>query len=114
MTFTLAKRVSVVAGIAYSASKFGMRGMSLSLTQEAWKSGIRSCRLCLDDVNTPIMARRKAKYPPEVLEQFIQPEYLAETMRFVALMPKRTSILEMLIYPTNVRPYTPAETGLSS
>ena len=68
---TAAKRVSGVAGIAYSASKFGMLGMSLSLTQEAWKFGIRACCLCPDDVNTPIMARRKVKYPPEVLEQFI-------------------------------------------
>jgi len=111
---TAAKRVSGVAGIAYSASKFGMLGMSLSLTQEAWKFGIRSCCLCPDDVNTPIMARRRVKYPPEVLEQFIQPEDLAETMRFVALMPRRTSIPEMLIYPTNIRPYTPAESGLAS
>jgi NADP-dependent 3-hydroxy acid dehydrogenase YdfG len=111
---TAAKRVSGVAGIAYSASKFGMLGMSLSLTQEAWKFGIRACCLCPDDVNTPIMARRKVKYPPEVLEQFIQPEDVAETMRFVALMPRRTSIPEMLIYPTNVRPYTPAESGLPS
>ena len=111
---TAAKRVSGVAGIAYSASKFGMLGMSLSLTQEAWKFGIRACCLCPDDVNTPIMARRKVKYPAEVLEQFIQPEDLAETMRFVALMPRRTSIPEMLIYPTNVRPYTPAESGLTS
>ena len=111
---TAAKRVSGVAGIAYSASKFGMLGMSLSLTQEAWKFGIRACCLCPDDVNTPIMARRKVKYPPEVLEQFIQPEDLAETMRFVALMPRRTSIPEMVIYPTNVRPYTPAESGLTS
>jgi NADP-dependent 3-hydroxy acid dehydrogenase YdfG len=111
---TAAKRVSGVAGIAYSASKFGMLGMSLSLTQEAWKFGIRACCLCPDDVNTPIMAKRKVKYPPEVLEQFIQPEDLAETMRFVALMPRRTSIPEMLIYPTNVRPYTSAESGLTS
>jgi hypothetical protein len=35
-------------------------------------------------------------------------------MRFVALMPRRTSIPEMLIYPTNVRPYTPAESGVPS
>jgi len=60
------------------------------------------------------MARRKVKHPPEVLEQFIQPEDLAETMKFVALMPKRTSIPEMIIYPTNIRPYTPAESGLPS
>lgn len=109
---TAARRVSGVAGTAYSASKFGMLGMSLSLTQEAWKFGIRASCLCPDDVNTPIMARRKIKYPKEVLDQFIQPEDLAEAMRFVALTPKRTSIPEMTIYPTNVRPYTPAESGV--
>src|SRR5260370_37654570 len=87
---TAAKRVSGVAGIAYSASTFGMLGMSLSLTQEAWKFGIRACCLCPDDVNTPNMARRKVKHPPEVLEQFIQPQDIAESMIFVAPMPKRT------------------------
>jgi len=109
---TAARRVSGVAGMAYSASKFGMLGMSLSLTQEAWKFGIRATCLCPDDVNTPIMQRRRIKYSQQVLDQFIQPEDLADTMRFVALTPKRTSIPEMTIYPTNIRPYTPAETGV--
>ena len=43
--------------------------MSLSLTQEAWKFGIRACCLCPDDVNTPIMQRRRVKYPQAVLNQ---------------------------------------------
>lgn len=111
---TAGRRVSGVTGVAYSASKFGMLGMSLSLTQEAWKFGVRACCLCPDDVNTPIMARRKIKYPPEVLAQFIQPEDLAQTMRFVALMPRGTSIPEMVICPTNIRPYTASELGLPS
>ena len=38
----------------------------------------------------------------------------AETMRFVSLMPKNTSIPEMIITPTNIRPYTPTETGLTA
>jgi NADP-dependent 3-hydroxy acid dehydrogenase YdfG len=109
---TAARRVSGAAGVAYTAAKFGMLGMSLSLTQEAWKFGIRACCICPDDVNTPIMARRRIKYPPNVLAQFIQPEDLAETMRYVALMPKRTSIPEIVVYPTNIRPYTSAETGI--
>jgi NADP-dependent 3-hydroxy acid dehydrogenase YdfG len=109
---TAGRRVSGVTGVAYSASKFGMLGMSLSLTQEAWKFGIRACCLCPDDVNTPIMARRRIKYPPEVLAQFIQPEDLAQTMRFVALLPRNTSIPEMVICPTNIRPYTSSELGL--
>src|SRR3972149_6399878 len=49
---TAAKRVSGVAAIAYSASKFGMLGMSLSLTQEAWKFGIRACCLCRSEEHT--------------------------------------------------------------
>ena len=108
---TAAKRVSGAAGIAYSASKFGMLGMSLSLTQEAWKFGVRACCLCPDDVNTPIMAKRRVKYPPEVIAQFIQPEDLAETMKFIAALPPRTSVPEMVITPTAVRSYTAAETG---
>ena len=105
-------RATPLGGTAYVASKFGMLGMSLSLTQEAWKFGIRACCLCPDDVNTPIMARRKVKYPPDVLAQFIQPEDLAETMRFVALMPRNTSIPEMVICQTNLRPLAAAETGI--
>jgi len=108
---TAAKRVSGAAGIAYSASKFGMLGMSLSLTQEAWKFGIRACCVHPDDVNTPIMERRKVKYSPEVLAQFIQPEDMAHAMRMVALMPARSSLPELIVTPTNIRPYTPAESG---
>jgi NADP-dependent 3-hydroxy acid dehydrogenase YdfG len=111
---TAAKRVSGVAGIAYSSSKFGMLGMSLSLTQEAWQYGIRASCICPDDVNTPIMQRRKFKYSEELLAQMIQPEDLAEAMRFLALMHPRTSIPEMIVTPTNVRPYTPTETGSPS
>lgn len=58
------------------------------------------------------MERRKVKYPPEVLAQFIQPQDLADAMRFVALLPRNTSIPEMVIYPTNIRPYTSAELGI--
>lgn len=109
---TAAKRVSGAAGIAYSASKFGMLGMSLSLTHEAWKFGIRACCLHPDDVNTPIMERRRVKYPPEVLAEFIQPEDMAETMKLIASMPPRTSLPEIIVTPTNIRPYTPAESGI--
>ncbi|HKJ00697.1 MAG TPA: SDR family oxidoreductase [bacterium] len=108
---TAAKRVSGVAGMAYTSSKFGMLGMSLSLTQEAWQFGVRACCICPDDVNTPIMQKRKVTYPPEVLEQMIQPEDLADIMRCVAVLHPRTSIPEMVVTPTNVRPYTPAESG---
>jgi NADP-dependent 3-hydroxy acid dehydrogenase YdfG len=108
---TAAKRVSGVAGIAYVSSKFGMLGMSLSLTQEAWQFGVRTCCILPDDVNTPIMARRKVKYSEDLLAQMIQPEDLADIIRCVALLHPRTSIPELIVTPTSVRPYTPAESG---
>lgn len=111
---TAALQVSGISGTAYSASKFGLRGMSLSLTQEAWKFGIRASCLCPNDVNTPIMARRAVKFSQDILDQCIQPEDMAEAMKFVAQAPKRISIPEMTIYPTNKRPHSPAETGLPS
>jgi NAD(P)-dependent dehydrogenase (short-subunit alcohol dehydrogenase family) len=49
-------RATAVPGVAYRASKIGIFDMSRSLTQETWKFGIRSCCLCPDDVNMPIMA----------------------------------------------------------
>jgi NADP-dependent 3-hydroxy acid dehydrogenase YdfG len=111
---TAAKRVTGVAGAAYSASKFGMLGLSLSLSQEAFKFGIRACCICPDDVNTPILQKRKYKYSEAELAEFIQPEDIADTMRFIALLPKRSSIHEMIIYPTNIRAYTPTETGAAT
>jgi NADP-dependent 3-hydroxy acid dehydrogenase YdfG len=47
-----------------------------------------------------------------VLAEFIQPEDMAETMKLIALMPPRTSLPEIIVTPTNIRTYTPAESGI--
>ena len=109
---TAAKNPSGVAGLAYQTSKFGMMGFGVSLVKEAWKFGIRTCNIFPDETNTPIMLKRPVKYSDEELERIMQPEDLADAMKFVAALHPRTSVTELVMYPTFPKSYSPAETGL--
>ena len=109
---TAAKNPSGVAGLAYQTAKFGMMGFGVSLTKEAWKFGIRTCNIFPDETNTPIMLKRPVKYTDEELARIMQPEDLADAMKFVAALHPRTSVTELVMYPTFPKSYSPAETGL--
>ena len=109
---TAAKNPSGVAGLAYQTSKFGMMGFGVSLVKEAWKFGIRTCNIFPDETNTPIMLKRPVKYTDEELARIMQPEDLADAMKFVAALHPRTSVTELVMYPTFPKSYSTAETGL--
>ena len=109
---TAAKNPSGVAGMAYQTAKFGMMGFGVSLVKEAWKFGIRTCNIFPDETNTPIMLKRPVKYTEEELARIMQPEDLADAMKFVAALPARTSVTELVMYPTFPKTYSAAETGL--
>ncbi len=109
---TAAKNPSGVAGMAYQTAKFGMMGFGVSLVKEAWKFGIRTCNIFPDETNTPIMLKRPVKYSDEELARIMQPEDLADAMKFVAALHPRTSVTELVMYPTIPKSYSPAETGL--
>ena len=105
-----AKRVSGIAGTAYTASKHGMSGLSLSVSAEEGGNGIRCTALCPGVVNTEILAKRAVSYSEEERAQMIQPEDIAAAVRFLALLPPRTSVPEMLVVPTLARAPKPGET----
>lgn len=109
---TAAKNPSGVAGLAYQTSKFGMMGFGVSLVKEAWKFGIRTCNIFPDETNTPIMLKRPVKYSDDELARIMQPEDLADAMKFVAALHPRTSVTELVMYPTFPKSYSTAETGL--
>jgi NAD(P)-dependent dehydrogenase (short-subunit alcohol dehydrogenase family) len=109
---TAAKNPSGVAGMAYQTAKFGMMGFGVSLVKEAWKFGIRTCNIFPDETNTPIMLKRPVKYTDEELARIMQPEDLADAMKFVAALHPRTSVTELVLYPTFPKTYSAAETGL--
>jgi len=111
---TAARNPSGVAGMAYQTAKFGMMGFGVSLVKEAWKFGIRTCNIFPDETNTPIMLKRPVKYSEEELARIMQPEDLADAMKFVAALHPRTSVTELVMYPTFPKTYSAAETGLPS
>ncbi|HKI99173.1 MAG TPA: SDR family oxidoreductase [bacterium] len=105
------KQASGLSGAAYTASKHGMNGFNAGINMEEWKHGIRATVICPGEVNTEILDRRPIPVDPEERERLIAPEDLAEAIRFVAALPARTTITEMVVMPTHKRQFKPGEAG---
>ncbi len=104
-----AKRVSGIAGTAYTASKHGMNGLSLSVSAEEGGNGIRCTALMPGVVNTEILAKRAVTYTEEERSRMVQPEDIADAVRFLALLPPRTTVPELQVVPTQPRVPKPGE-----
>jgi NADP-dependent 3-hydroxy acid dehydrogenase YdfG len=104
-----ARRVSGIAGTAYTASKHGMNGLSLSVSAEEGGNGIRCTALMPGVVNTEILEKRSVTYSAEERSQMVQPEDIAQAVRFLALLPSRSTVPEMQMVPTLPRVPKPGE-----
>jgi NADP-dependent 3-hydroxy acid dehydrogenase YdfG len=104
-----AKRVSGIAGAAYTASKHGMNGLSLSVSAEEGGNGIRCTALMPGVVNTELLGKRAVTYSAEERARMVQPEDLAQAVRFLALLPSRSTVPEMQVVPTLPRVPKPGE-----
>jgi NADP-dependent 3-hydroxy acid dehydrogenase YdfG len=89
-----------VAGVAYSASKHAVLSLNASINLEELEHGIRATAICPAEVATPIMDRRPVPVSAEERARMLQPEDLAATVLFVATMPPRACLNEILISPT--------------
>ena len=89
-----------LTGAAYNAAKHGVVALTLSLNMEECVNGIRACVICPGEVATPILRTRPV--PPSAAEQerMLQAEDLGRTIRFVAEMPPRVCMNEIVISPT--------------
>ena len=94
------KRASQLAGVAYSASKHGMVALTHSINEDEAAYGIRSTVLCPGEVNTPILEQRPVPVPQEARDLMLTPEDLAQAAIFVATLPPRACVPEMIIKPT--------------
>jgi NADP-dependent 3-hydroxy acid dehydrogenase YdfG len=104
-----AKRISGVSGTAYSSSKHGMNGLSLSIAHEESAHGIRSTALMPGEVNTEILERRPVKLSDTDKAAMVQPEDVAAAIRMIALLPPRAMVPEIAIIPTRRRALRPGE-----
>ena len=94
------KAASKLAGAAYSASKFGMAGLTESINDEEHQYGIRATSIFPGDVETPILDRRPAPPSTQQRAYFLQPEDLAAAVLFVSILPARACVPEIIIKPT--------------
>src|SRR6266849_4846944 len=95
------KRASPLGGAAYAASKFGMSALGLCLAAEEKDSGIRVCNIYPGEVDTPILEQRPQSLTAEQRQKILQPEDVAAAVLFVATLPPRVSIPELIIKPTS-------------
>jgi len=99
------KYIMGLAGPGYTASKFGVAALTETINVEDGPNGIRACSLCPGEAATPIMERRPVKPPAEQLERMLQEEDLGRTILFVATLPARVCVNEIIISPTHNRFY---------
>ena len=95
------KRASPLGGAAYAASKFGMRALGLCLAAEEKDSGIRVSVIYPGEVDTPILENRPEPVTPEHRQRILQAEDVAAAILFVAGLPPRVSVPELVIKPTS-------------
>ncbi len=94
------KRANPLGGAAYVAAKFGMGGLGLVLSNEEKDSGIRVSNIYPGEIDTPILAVRPKPVTDQHRAQILKPEDVAEAILFVATLPPRVSIPELIIKPT--------------
>jgi len=95
-----AKRVSGIAGAAYTSSKHALNGLSLSVAAEEGNNGIRCTALMSGVVDTEFLQQRAVTYTAEERARIQQPEDIAQVVRFLALLPGRCSVPEIQVVPT--------------
>lgn len=94
------KRANPLGGAAYVAAKFGMGGLGLVLSNEEKDSGVRVSNVYPGEIDTPILAARPKPVTDEQRAVILKPEDVAEAILFVASLPPRVSIPELVIKPT--------------
>lgn len=99
------KVVLPASGPSYTASKFGATALTESINAEEGPNGLRACVICPGEVATPILLKRPVVPPKEEQDRMLQEEDLGYTIAFVASMPARACVNEIIISPTHNRFY---------
>lgn len=92
-------RALPMAGIAYSASKFGMSSMGMSSGAALAEHGIRVTNVYPGEVNTPILDQRPNPVPEERKARMVHPPDIAALVTTIATLPARAHVPEITIKP---------------
>ncbi len=91
---------SSLTGPAYNATKRAVIAISESINMEECAYGIRATSILPGEVATPILEKRPVPPSKEERARMAQPEDFGKAILFVATMPARSCVNEMVIAPT--------------
>ena len=94
------RHVSKMPGPAYTTTKHAVLALTHSFNMDECVNGLRACCLSPGEVATPILKLRPVVPSEEEQAKMLQPEDLGRTIAFVASMPPRVCMNEILISPT--------------
>lgn len=94
------KRANPLGGAAYVAAKFGLGGLGMVLSNEEKDSGVRVSNIYPGEIDTPILAARPTPVTDAHRATILQPEDVADAVIYVAGLPPRVSVPELVIKPT--------------
>jgi NAD(P)-dependent dehydrogenase (short-subunit alcohol dehydrogenase family) len=91
---------STLTGPAYNATKRAVIALTESINAEECRNGIRATSVLPGEVATPIMEKRPVPPPREERERMLQAEDLGQTLLYLASLPPRACVNELIISPT--------------
>jgi len=91
-----------LSGIAYQATKCGLDGIAGGAMAEEKGNGIRTTVLYPGLCDTPLVLQRPVPTPPEVMQHALQPEDVAQACLFVATLPARCHVPELVLLPSRL------------
>jgi NADP-dependent 3-hydroxy acid dehydrogenase YdfG len=94
------RHVSKMPGPAYTTTKHAVLALTHSFNMDECVNGLRACCLSPGEVATPILKLRPVVPSEAEQAKMLQPEDLGHTIAFVASLPPRVCVNEILISPT--------------
>ena len=94
------RHVSKMPGPAYTTTKHAVLALTHSFNMDECINGLRACCLMPGEVATPILKLRPVVPSEEEQAKMLQSEDLGRTIAFVASLPPRVCVNEILISPT--------------
>jgi NADP-dependent 3-hydroxy acid dehydrogenase YdfG len=91
---------STLTGPGYNATKHAVVALTESINMEECANGIRATSILPGEVATPILEKRPVPPPPEERARMLQAEDLGRTILFIATLPPRACVNELIISPT--------------
>jgi NAD(P)-dependent dehydrogenase (short-subunit alcohol dehydrogenase family) len=91
---------SHLTGPAYNAAKRAVIAVTESINIEECANGIRATSILPGEVATPIMRKRPVPPPPQELARMLQAEDLGRIVLFIATLPARACMNELIVSPT--------------